>query len=112
MENKVKQQIRLLRMVDECPPHDSITATREDPDWPFLMKWLRSGIIHGECGSGAEGDVFRGPSLSVDGRSLLSSLEAQTSVGIIKKNRFGFYKWFFSALGTAAIGYVVWLIQQ
>ena len=111
MENKVEQQIRLLRMVDECPPHGDIIVSRDNPDWPFMMKWLRSGIINGETGLG-EGDVFFGPSLSESGRNLLSELEGKTSLGIIKKNRFKFYKWFFSALGCAAIGYIVWLIQQ
>jgi hypothetical protein len=112
MENKVKQQIRLLRMVDECPPHGAVTAAKDDPDWPFLIKWLRSGIIEGRCGVGEDGDMFMGVSLSPDGRSLLASLEGQTSVGIIKNSRFGVYKWFFSTLGGAAIGYMIRLFTE
>jgi hypothetical protein len=112
MENSIKQQIRLLRMVAECPPDGTIVAAKDDPDWPYLMKWLRSGVIDGDCGAGAEGDVFFGPSLSERGISLLSSLEEQTSVGLIKKGRFGFYKWFFSSLGGAAIGYITRMLTE
>jgi hypothetical protein len=99
-------------MVEECPPHGSIVATQEDPDWPILMKWLRSGIIDGDCGTGEKGDVFLGPALTDSGRALLSSLEEQTSIGLIKKGRFGFYKWFFSSLGGAVIGYITRFLTE
>ena len=113
MENTIKQQIRLLRMVDECPPHGTISAAKDDPDWPFLMKWQRSGVIEGGCGAGAEGDVFFGPSLSPLGRALLASLEEQTSVGFIKKNRVGIYKWFFWCLvGPAILELILWLVRN
>lgn len=113
MENQIKQQIRLLKMIDDCPPHDEIVAAREDPDWQFLMKWLRSGIIDGKCGTNSEGDVFLGPSLTDTGRELLRSLEEQTSSGFIRKNRVGVYKWFFCyVVGPIFVGFVIWLITS
>lgn len=113
MENSVKQQIRLLRMVDDCPPNATIVAARDDPDWSFLMKWLRSGIIDGDCGAGAEGDVFFGPSLSSEGLELLNTLEEQTSLGFIRSNRVGIYKWFFWCLvGPLIVGLIIWIITK
>ena len=50
------------------------------------------------------------------GRAYLAELkrqtEAQTSVGMIKQNRFNFYRWFFGIVAAIVTGYVVWRLTH
>ena len=112
MKNTTTQQIKLLKMVDDCAPNLGIKLSKDDPDWVYLMKWLRSGIIHADCGAGPDGDVFLGPFLTESGRKLLFSLEGQTSVGLIKQNRFRFYALFFTHIALAAAGYLIRMFTE
>jgi hypothetical protein len=50
------------------------------------------------------------------GRAHLEELnkkaEAQTSIGLIKQNRFHFYWWFFGIVGTIIAGYFIWRLTH
>ena len=108
----VKTKINLLKQIKNTSLFDGLVVDTGDEEWQLLVEWTMSGLIESACHTDGDKSTFSSLHFSEGAASLLRELESETSVGIIKQNRFGIYKWFFAAIGTAAIGYFVWLMKQ
>jgi hypothetical protein len=108
----VKNKINLLRQIKNTSSFDGLVVDTGAEEWQMLVDWTVSGLIDSACHTDGDKSTFSMLRFNEGAASLLRELESETSVGIIKQNRFGIYKWFLTAIGTAAIGYFVWLMQQ
>ena len=108
----VKNKIKLLKQIKNASLFDGLVVDTRSEEWQLLVEWTISGLINSACHNDGDKSTFSSLYFSEGAASLLRELESETSVGIIKQNRFGFYKWFFATMGTAVIGYVIWLIKQ
>lgn len=113
METRRQQEIRLFKLILECPSGSGIECEDGEPDLDLLRKWKKSGIIDANTGKTKGGVAFLGPCLTPYGHSVfeqrLREEEESTSVGLIKKHRFKFYAWFF---GLILAPVLVWVIIE
>jgi hypothetical protein len=113
METRINQEIRLFRQIEEVQSGQGLVVSDDDPDFPVLIGWHKSGVFDANSGQGPDGLIFFAPTLSQYGRELfekrLNELEESTSVGFIKKHRFKFYAWFF---GLIVAPVMVWLVIE
>ena len=112
-ENMESRYIRLLSQfpADGAPLFTNGDDSKEDISG--FAELLRGGYIDGCLIEDEVGRVFQiaNMTLTIPGRALLADLERkkslQTSAGIIKEERWGFYRWFLSSAGGGVIGYMV-----
>jgi hypothetical protein len=107
---------RYIRLLSQFPADGAPLFTNENDskeDVAGFAELLRGGFIDGCAIEDEVGRVFQiaNMTITISGRTLLAELERkrslQTSVGIIKEGRWGFYKWFLSSVGGGVIGYMI-----
>lgn len=112
-ESAESRYIRLLSAfpADGCPLFTNEEDSSEDV--AAFSELLKSGFIDGCPIEDEVGKVFQvaNMTLTVRGRLLLADLEKKaslrTSLGIIRENRWGFYRWFLSTVGGGLVGYLL-----
>jgi hypothetical protein len=107
---------RYIRLLSQFPIDGAPLFTNEDDskeDIAGFAELLRGGFIDGCPIEDEVGRVLQIANMTITtpGRALLADLERkrslQTSVGIIKEGRWGFYRWFLSSVGGGVIGYMI-----
>jgi len=118
METHQQTVIRLLTLLAETEGPVSSDETWILSDLDRLAELAEGGFISvGEIVSNQSGPcaiVFM--RINPSGRAFLADMQEKaardTSIGIIKKHRFAFYKWFFAAVTTILTGYILWRLTH
>ena len=103
----IKNKIILLKKVESSSPFGELIVDTGSDEWVMLIAWTSSGLIDSACHTSGDKSNFSELSFGSEAGSLLRELESKTSLGMIKQNRFGFYKWFFTLVGVLVITYLV-----
>jgi hypothetical protein len=113
MDAKRKNEMRLLKMIEDSEPPVCIDCPDGDVDEAILRRLRAASLISGEWGRGEGVNTLLNAALTGSGRTLLRVLEQEesesTSIGLLKKNRFAIYKWFLNLLAGVVIG---WLLKS
>jgi hypothetical protein len=111
---------RFIRILSTLAQNEGLPGGENTPvdDLTALEELESSGFITAKIVRGGHGGVVAvcGARITIRGREYLAELkhsaESQTSIGIIKHNRFRFYWWFLGTVGALYLAYRLWFIPH
>ena len=114
MDAKRKAEKSLLKMIEDTPYPAFLPITAENE--ALIMRLKDENLFSGWRAATETGDEFCECALTASGRALLRELEREaeeeTSIGLLKKQRFAIYKWVLGIISTIVSALVVvWLTK-